>query len=201
MNPVPKGFSLTSVLIPVTAMPTKTLKLLVSSGGLLLVSACTTVPTAPSVLVLPAEGKPFEQFRADDIECRQFASSQIGGDGASSAAVDSGVRTAALGTAIGAVAGAAMTGGRGTGAGAGMGLAMGSMAGAGAANASTYSMQRRYDIAYEQCMYAKGDRVPALERYAPRRAPAYVPPPPGMPPPPPPGVPPASPPGAVAQPQ
>jgi len=170
-------------------MPTKTLKILISSGSLLAISACTTVPTGPSVLVLPGEGKPFEQFRADDIECRQFASSQIGGETASNAATDSGVRTAMVGTAIGAVAGAAMSGGRGTGAGAGMGLAMGSMAGAGAANASAYSMQRRYDIGYMQCMYAKGHRVPELERYAPRRAPAYIPPPPpGMPPPPPPGA-------------
>lgn len=170
-------------------MPTKTLKFFLSSGGLLAISACTTVPTGPTVLVLPAEGKPFEQFKADDVECRQFASSQIGGETASSAVVDSGVRTAAVGTVIGAAAGAAMTGGRGTGMGAGMGLAMGSMAGAGSASASAYSLQQRYNIGYEQCMYAKGDRVPALERYAPRRAPAYIPPPPpGMPPPPPPGV-------------
>jgi hypothetical protein len=66
-----------------------------------------------------------------------------------------------------------------------MGLAMGSMAGAGAANASSYTMQCRYHMGYEQCMYVKGHRVPALERYvAPtHHASAYSPPPPlDMPP-------------------
>ncbi|HEY7366632.1 MAG TPA: glycine zipper family protein [Methylomirabilota bacterium] len=57
--------------------------------------------------------------------------------------------------------------------------------------------QWRYDMAYTQCMYARGNRVPvsggAWESMPPRPAPAGTlpadipPPPPGTPPPPPPG--------------
>ncbi len=167
-------------------------------AALLLLGACTTIPTGPSVMALPGTGKNFDQFRADDAECRQFALGQIGGATANDAAVDSGVRSAALGTAIGALAGAAMGGHEGAGVGAGMGLLAGSAAGANAGQASGYGSQRRYDNAYIQCMYAKGERVPVSgqlgteaprPRYAP--APSYAPPPPpppGYPPPPPPGV-------------
>jgi hypothetical protein len=87
----------------------------------------------------------------------------------------------------------------------------GSTAGAGAGQASGYGTQRRYDNAYIQCMYAKGERVPVSGQMAPARAyspqpatsyspppppPGYAPPPPpGYAPPPPPGY--APPPGAV----
>ena len=39
---------------------------------------CATVPTGPSVMVLPAQGKPFEAFQADDSVCRQWAAQQAG---------------------------------------------------------------------------------------------------------------------------
>ncbi len=38
-----------------------------------------------------------------------------------------------------------------------MGLLAGSAIGAGESSRSGYSIQRRYDVAYEQCMYAKGN--------------------------------------------
>ncbi|HEB3534083.1 TPA: hypothetical protein RZC51_005656, partial [Burkholderia cenocepacia] len=44
--------------------------------------------------------------------------------------------------------------------GAGAGLLAGSVVGAGAAQGSAYDVQRRYDYAYLQCMYAAGNRVP-----------------------------------------
>ncbi|HEF5875289.1 TPA: hypothetical protein SAY52_005989, partial [Burkholderia cenocepacia] len=44
--------------------------------------------------------------------------------------------------------------------GAGAGLLAGSVVGAGAAQGSAYDVQRRYDYAYLQCMYATGNRVP-----------------------------------------
>ena len=40
--------------------------------------ACATVPTGPSVMVLPGGGKSFEQFQADDAICRQWAYQQTG---------------------------------------------------------------------------------------------------------------------------
>jgi len=65
-----------------------------------------------------------------------------------------------LGTVVGAAAGAALGGRSGAAAGAGGGLLIGSAAGAGAGETSAYGLQRRYDYAYIQCMYAKGHKVP-----------------------------------------
>src|ERR1035441_9585205 len=98
--------------------------------------------------------------RVDDADCQQYALSQIGGATANNAAITSGVESAAVGTAVGALAGAAMGGHQGAGAGAGVGLLAGSAMGANAGQASGYALQRRYDIAYMQCMYSKGDSVP-----------------------------------------
>lgn len=39
----------------------------------LLIGACATAPTEPSVLALPGTGKGLHQFNTDDIECRQNA--------------------------------------------------------------------------------------------------------------------------------
>lgn len=173
---------------------------LLAIAGFGLLAGCTTMPDGPSVMVLPGTGKSFDQFRFDDMECRQFASSQVGGATASTTQADSGVRSAAVGTAIGAIAGAAMDGGHGAGVGAGAGLLMGSMAGAGAADTSGRGLQRRYDIGYQQCMYAKGHRIPVYGRMSDGRTMQYSsspstppassvappPPPAGNPPPPPP---------------
>lgn len=128
--------------------------------ALLGLAACATIPNGPSVLVMPGPGKSFDQFRADDVDCRQYAFSQIGGTTANNAAITSGVESAAVGTAVGALAGAAMGGHQGAGAGAGVGLLAGSAMGANAGQASGNALQRRYDIAYMQCMYSKGDSVP-----------------------------------------
>ena len=166
--------------------------------ALVALGACTTIPIGPSVMALPGTGKNFDQFRADDAVCRQSALDQVGGATANETAVESGVKSAAAGAAVGALAGAAMGGHQGAGVGAGMGLLVGSAAGANAGRGSGYGSQRRYDHAYIQCMYAKGERVPVsgqmsepARSYAPPPPPnAYAPPPPppGSPPPPPPGV-------------
>jgi outer membrane lipoprotein SlyB len=134
----------------------------------LLLTACVTVPQGPSVAALPGSGKAWDQFRADDVECRQYAAYQSGDPVA--AANNSGVASAALGTALGAALGAAVDGSHGAGIGAATGLLFGSAAGAGAAQTSAYHVQRRYDVGYTQCMYAKGNKVPVNEAYAPRAA-------------------------------
>lgn len=169
-------------------------------SSLLLIAGCATVPTGPRVTAFPGSGKSFEQFRIDDAECRQYAQYQVGGRDASQAAVDSGVRSAAVGTVIGALAGAAIGGHQGAAVGAGAGLLMGSAVGADDAQRSGYGTQRNYDQAYLQCMYAKGEQVPvpgvvARSRYqypaavaSPRSTAIYPPPPPPadyLPPPPP----------------
>src|SRR5678816_677344 len=42
----------------------------------LLLTACASAPTGPSVMVLPGSGKSFEQFQAEDAACRQWAAQQ-----------------------------------------------------------------------------------------------------------------------------
>ena len=37
----------------------------------LLLGACATAPTEPTVLALPGTGKSLQQFNTDDLECRQ----------------------------------------------------------------------------------------------------------------------------------
>jgi hypothetical protein len=157
-------------------------RLILGGGAVLLLAACaTTPPNSPAVMVLPGSSKSFEQFRFDDHECRQYASAQVGGATPDQAASDSVGKSA--------VAGAAITrSGHGAVAGAGIGGAIG---GAGAGSYSARTAQQRFDMGYQQCMYAKGHQIPMAGRYdrTPRSSnPTMVPPPPlpGTPPPPPP---------------
>ncbi len=149
---------------------------------LLTVGACATIPTGPSVMVLPGPGKPFEVFQADDAVCRQWADRQIGvnpqetvnKNTASGAAVGTAIG-AGLGAAIGAASGNAASG---AAIGAGSGLLVGTASGASAGQYYGYEAQRRYDIAYQQCMYAKGNVIPGVRVHRVTRS---------IPPPPPPG--------------
>ena len=121
----------------------------------LLLTACATAPSGPSVMSLPGRGKSIEQFQSDDVACRELAARQIG-------------------------------------------TAQGGSLGDGGV-----PLQRRYDVAYMQCMYAKGHQVPVAggsQGYVSPSSPSTsapaagslppgVPPPPaGAPPPPPPGL-------------
>ena len=80
--------------------------------GLGIFSACTVLPTGPSVLVLPTVGKSMDVFQVEEGECRSYARQQLG----------SAPEQAATGRML----------------------------------------QARYDIAYVQCMYAKGNVVPGV---------------------------------------
>ena len=162
-------------------------------AGILLLGACTVLPTGPSMLVLPGTGRTMDSFRFDDNECRQYAYAQVGGTTTQQAANQAAVGSAVVGTAVGAVAGAAIGGSQGAAVGAGVGLVGGSAYGANSAYASGYGTQRQYNHAYIQCMYVKGHSVPvpAGMTYQPRvinnpQNWGIPPPPPGMPPPPPP---------------
>jgi len=155
----------------------------------LLLGACTSVPTGPSVAVMPGSGKSFEQFNQDDAVCRQYASNQT--SGSSQASNDKAVESGVVGTLIGGAVGAALGGRQGAAVGAGTGLLVGSANGANASQYGSYSVQRRYDISYEQCMYSKGNSVPVAGQmhrdYRPQPnypTQPYMPPPPGTPPPP-----------------
>ena len=153
--------------------------------GVGVLSACVMVPTGPNVLVLPTVGKPLDLFQAEEVGCRHYAQYQIGA-APEQAATQSAVTSAAVGTVVGAAAGAllgAAAGHPGTGAaiGAGGGLLLGSAGGAQASAASAATLQSRYDTAYIQCMYARGNHVPGV---AAAPMPSFAPPPPGVFPPP-----------------
>jgi hypothetical protein len=160
-------------------------------------AGCTHVPTGPGVMVLPGSGKSFDAFRADDAGCQGWASGQIGVPPGQAV----GERTAAgaaIGTGVGAASGAligAATGDIGAGAaiGAGAGLLAGTAGGAAQGGMVGGSLQRRFDVAYMQCMYAEGHRIPvppgALGAPPPAAPLRHIPPPPpGAPPEPPPDV-------------
>jgi len=165
-------------------------KLAATAGLALLVTACAVAPTAPSLAAMPGTGKDFEQFRVDNLVCRDYAQQEIGGPSSTQSANQSGVQSAVVGTVIGALIGAAVGNHRSAAAGAGAGLVIGSAVGAGSAQQNAQTLQQRYDNAYIQCMYAKGHRVPVSGRYINNESPAPQnpppPPPPGSPPPPPP---------------
>ncbi|WP_224959503.1 YMGG-like glycine zipper-containing protein [Geomonas subterranea] len=174
---------------------------------LMALGGCVTVPTGPSVKVLPTKGKSFETFMKEDATCRQWANSQIGSpvqetydkNMATSAVVGT-----AVGTGVGAVLGSA-SGNTGAGAaiGAATGLLFGAAAGSGSAQVYGAQAQRQYDNAYVQCMYTYNNQVPGTRQTVAARPapppparvvtppvatpPPPVAPPPVMAPPPPPG--------------
>jgi len=122
----------------------------------LLTGACASVPSGPSVMVLPGSGKDFGQFQQDDSNCRQFAEQQIG-----TTVNESGAKNTATGAAIG------------------------TLVGAGNAQSAQYSVQKRYDASYVQCMYSRGNQVPVARGSMPAyQQPAAATPPPPPPPPP-----------------
>lgn len=157
------------------------------------VAACATNPTGPSNMALPGTGKDFNMFRADDLSCRDFALTQIGGKTVNQQYNASLAATTAVGTVVGAAIGAAAGGGQGAAIGAGVGALSGGAIGANTATISGMNAQDKYDNAYYQCMYAAGHKIPVLasmaRTYSPGRqrassasVPSYYPPPPPPPP-------------------
>ena len=146
----------------------------------LIIGGCATMPTGPSVMVMPSPGKSFEQFQSDDAVCRQWAAQQIGlspqevvNQNTASGAVAGTAVGAGLGAAIGSASGHA---GTGAAIGAASGLIVGASSGANAGQAYGWQAQRRYDIAYQQCMYAKGNLIPGMRTVPSRRRAPMMPP-------------------------
>ncbi|HET7792941.1 MAG TPA: hypothetical protein VFL64_06115 [Rhizobacter sp.] len=154
-----------------------------AGAGLLALAGCAQMPTGPTVTVMPGPYKPFEVFVADDRLCRDWAVQSTGGPN-NDASAQAFAGATATGALIGAAAGAAFGGSSGAGVGAAFGGMTGAAVGSGQSSYTAYNAQQRYDIAYQQCMYAKGNQIPG--RYATthqyRTAPAPVPPAPQQPP-------------------
>lgn len=131
---------------------------LIAIGSL---AACVSAPTGPTIAVMPREGKPFEVFQQEDQQCREFAANAI--KDTSNAALKEGATSAAIGAALGAAAGAVIQGGSGSnvGTGAGIGLLGGAAMGAMNSSGKQSQGQAQYNIAYQQCMYSKGNQVPS----------------------------------------
>jgi uncharacterized protein YcfJ len=123
---------------------------------------------------MPAPGKPFDVFQQDDKECRAYAQGSLDKT-ADEAATLSTAKTAVVGAALGALAGAVAGGGshKSAGTGAAVGMVGGAAVGASQGNDTAKEIQRRYDIAYQQCMYSKGNQVPG---YSIQKPPSPVPP-------------------------
>ncbi len=121
-------------------------------------AACAGPPLGPLVPVLPAPGKPYAQFRAEDDRCRFDANERVAGQAqyANSRAVGIGALTTVAGTALGAVVG----GGRGAAVGAVTGGGLGIGLGAGSSAGAQGGIQAQYDAIYAQCMYSYGNQVP-----------------------------------------
>ena len=117
-------------------------------------------PATPSLAAMPGRGKSYEAFQRDDQRCQSSAQQGIGYQSPGEAANQTTVRTAAVGTALGAIAGAAIgsvSGNMGTGAalGAGTGLVAGSAIGAGNGDAAGGSLQARYDTVYGRLLLSQ----------------------------------------------
>lgn len=129
-----------------------------SAAAVWLLLACAEMPSGPAVAVMPGPHKPFDVFVQDDQLCRGWASHSIGVPG-HDAAAEQVLKSTAAGAVLGAIAGAAMGGDRGVGAGAAMGTVMGATAGVGQSSYTAANAQRRYDVAYQQCMYSRGNFI------------------------------------------
>ncbi len=136
------------------------------------------VPQGPSVVIAPESGKPPDLFAAEQDYCRSEASASV----EPAESEGSVMRSAVVGTLLGAVAGSALSGRHhdNTAIGAVAGLVMGAAAGSNEQSVEEANAQRRFDAAYTQCMFAKGNGTP---RVVYRQVqPVYVPAPGGVPP-------------------
>jgi len=151
---------------------------IVTLSAALLVQGCVQTPLGPTVAVLPAPGKPFEQFQQDQAVCTQYAASTV--QGQAERANNTAVGGAVLGTVLGAGLGAAIGGGRGAGIGAASGAVVGTGLGAGGSARAQGGIQQQYDNSYVQCMVSRGNRLPAPPPMMVQPAPYYVQPAPYM---------------------
>src|SRR5579859_4420548 len=161
--------------------------------ALAMLAGCATPPMGPMVGVLPGPNKAPQAFQDDDMTCRGYAQQMTAGQ--AQAANNQAVGSAVLGTVLGAGLGAAIGGGRGAAIGAAGGAVAGTAYGANGSQYAQGGIQRQYDVAYQQCMYSRGNQVAGYgggpRAYGPPPQQGYAAPPPqqgyGAPPPPPPG--------------
>lgn len=136
------------------------LALLCVASGASLLAGCAAPPLGPLVQVIPAPGKPYGQFVAEDNQCRATASNAVAGQAqiANNRAIGGAVLSTVLGAGLGAIVG----GGRGAAVGSVAGAGIGTGLGAGTSSGAQGGIQAQYDTVYAQCMYASGNQLPGL---------------------------------------
>lgn len=124
-------------------------------AAVLTLGGCVTVPSGPTIPVMPGQGKSFSEFQNDQYYCEGYAHDRVAGR--INAANDKIARNTVIGTALGAALGAAVGDTRG----AVVGGAAGAAVGASTAHPGyhQYSAQREYNIAYAQCMKYRGNEI------------------------------------------
>jgi hypothetical protein len=144
----------------------------VSTAAILALAACSAgPPSQPSVTAMPTVGKSIEVFGQEDAACRDYAGKQTGPASPAQAGSQTEIARSAAGGLVGAGAGAllgSLKGAMGTGAALGgpVGLVAGALTAGSAASAASGKLQKRYDMAYAQCMHAKGNTVSGLQAMA-----------------------------------
>jgi hypothetical protein len=133
-----------------------------------LVGGCATEPMGPTAHVLPAQGKPFEVFAGDQATCKQFAQTEVGGGATMSNLKQFGA--AALSIGLGAGLGAAIHNTRGAEIGGALGGVAGAAMGSRGSGQDQHGLQGRYDLAYTQCMYSRGNQIAGMASASPRVA-------------------------------
>ncbi len=141
-----------------------------------LLGGCATQPLGPTVPAMPPQGKSMDAFQQDENYCEQYAGDRASGH--VKQADDNELRNGVIGAAIGAGIGALAGNTKGAIAG---GLIGGTIGGASGTGWDQAHIQRAYDIAYAQCMKARGNEVGFRphRRYRPDYAPPPPPPPQG----------------------
>ena len=132
-----------------------------SLAAVLTLSACAGGPMGPTIPVMPAPNKPFAVFQQDQAVCQNFTAQQVAPQ--IQAANNQAVGGALLGTLLGAGLGAALGGGRGAAIGAASGAAIGTAGGTSYSADANMTIQQQYNVAYQQCMYARGNQVPGYQ--------------------------------------
>ncbi|WP_254065446.1 MULTISPECIES: glycine zipper family protein [unclassified Acidisoma] len=163
--------------------PIAAMAALTATGVALLLAGCASTPLGPTVQIVPAKDKPFQQFATEQAYCKNYAAGQVQGEAEHANTIGAG--TAVVGTLLGAGLGAAVGGGSGAAIGAASGAAVGTGLGAGNSASQQGGIQGQYDNAYAQCMVSYGNQVvvpqilvqpaPYVVQPAPYYAPAPAP--------------------------
>ena len=134
-----------------------------------LLSGCYTMPAGPTVTALQGDAKDANEFRADNVDCRQYAQA-LAADWTLGSGDPGWSTSAGHGTAPRAAAGTAGDGRDSTVVGGGAGTVID---GLDAAQFAGFGPQKVYNRAYIRCMYIKGNKVTLLaqERWPAPRAP------------------------------